>query len=526
MAVIKKHATSSNVVDIGDGVFAEQVNYGTSTGGLRSVTDVIVRHMEDYNAKFIPNRLYNSTLGRSNLDFTVPANSYATINGRWVKVSTDETESVTATNGTYIVYLTATNASSDEENRNPNTDTVSLEHVLVGSYVDSQLNLPVAKVVVAGGAYSSHVDLHADGTGLMRVDSLRAFGGSDIHIYAGDFPQDSLVAEFRTDKFMTASSIDVDIGGDLILDSVTVSAIQTSGESFVDNDTSLMTSAAILDKIQEQVTAEDLDISADTGTIAIDLDSETLTLTGGTGITTTANTNDVSFAIDGTVVLQHSDVDDTAVNGATDVPISSNWAFDHDASSTAHHTKYALTDDLASGEITQLQNIGSTTISATQWGYVGEIDDIFALGSSNLNRIQAICHNDGKNDFFDIDDLGKVSIPALGSETIRFSIPLPLTMGNKELFIAGFRMRVFDADPDDKILSVKPYRITTTGSTSTGTGYTTEITSIGNVSSTWSGFNADPSQDSHSAGVQIEVSALGTVGHIDFYVPQIYYYYA
>jgi hypothetical protein len=65
MAVIKKHATSSNVVDIGDGVFAEQVNYGTSTGGLRSVTDVIVRHMEDYNAKFIPNRLYNSTLGRS-----------------------------------------------------------------------------------------------------------------------------------------------------------------------------------------------------------------------------------------------------------------------------------------------------------------------------------------------------------------------------------------------------------------------------------------------------------------------------
>jgi len=36
------------------------------------------------------------------------------------------------------------------------------------------------------------------------------------------------------------------------------------------------------------------------------------------------------------------------------------------------NTVYALTNDLASGEITQLQAIGSSTISATQWGYLGE----------------------------------------------------------------------------------------------------------------------------------------------------------
>lgn len=39
-----------------------------------------------------------------------------------------------------------------------------------------------------------------------------------------------------------------------------------------------------------------------------------------------------------------------------------------------HHTKYALTDDLASGEITQIQNIDSVTVNNTQWGYLGGLN--------------------------------------------------------------------------------------------------------------------------------------------------------
>jgi len=42
--------------------------------------------------------------------------------------------------------------------------------------------------------------------------------------------------------------------------------------------------------------------------------------------------------------------------------------------SSDHHVKYALTDDLTSGEITQIQNIDSITISNTQWGYLGTLD--------------------------------------------------------------------------------------------------------------------------------------------------------
>src|SRR6056300_264313 len=54
--------------------------------------------------------------------------------------------------------------------------------------------------------------------------------------------------------------------------------------------------------VDAQVTAQDLDFQADSGgALAIDLDSESLTFTGGTGIDTTGSGNAVTFAIDSTV---------------------------------------------------------------------------------------------------------------------------------------------------------------------------------------------------------------------------------
>ena len=82
------------------------------------------------------------------------------------------------------------------------------------------------------------------------------------------------------------------------LDSVSVSTIQTSAESFVDNDTSLMTSAAVDDRINTAVTAEDLDLTADSGTAAVDLNSQALAITGGTGITTSATGQAATINVD------------------------------------------------------------------------------------------------------------------------------------------------------------------------------------------------------------------------------------
>ena len=57
-------------------------------------------------------------------------------------------------------------------------------------------------------------------------------------------------------------------------------AVQLSSESFSDDDTSIMTSAAIQDLIESKVTAEDLDIAGDSGTGAVDLDSQSLSIVG------------------------------------------------------------------------------------------------------------------------------------------------------------------------------------------------------------------------------------------------------
>ena len=67
-------------------------------------------------------------------------------------------------------------------------------------------------------------------------------------------------------------------------------------------DTTLASAKAIKTYVDAQVTASDLDFQADSGgALAIDLDSEALTFTGGTGIDTSGSGNIVTFAIDSTV---------------------------------------------------------------------------------------------------------------------------------------------------------------------------------------------------------------------------------
>ena len=84
----------------------------------------------------------------------------------------------------------------------------------------------------------------------------------------------------------------------LTFDSVALTGIQTSAESFVDDDVSIMTSAAIDDRINTAVTAEDLDVSADSGTAAVDLNSQSLAVRGGTNATSAATGQSVTINVD------------------------------------------------------------------------------------------------------------------------------------------------------------------------------------------------------------------------------------
>ena len=77
----------------------------------------------------------------------------------------------------------------------------------------------------------------------------------------------------------------------------TVTSILDEDNLASDSATALATQQSIKAYVDSQVTAQDLDISDGSSTIAIDLDSETLSLLGGTGVTSTASGNGVTFAI-------------------------------------------------------------------------------------------------------------------------------------------------------------------------------------------------------------------------------------
>ena len=88
-----------------------------------------------------------------------------------------------------------------------------------------------------------------------------------------------------------------------LLDGIT--AINDEDDMSSDSNTSLATQQSIKAYVDSQVTAQDLDFQGDSGgALNIDLDSETLTVAGGTGIDTSGSGNTLTVAIDSTVVTK------------------------------------------------------------------------------------------------------------------------------------------------------------------------------------------------------------------------------
>ena len=80
------------------------------------------------------------------------------------------------------------------------------------------------------------------------------------------------------------------------------------------SNSTLATQLAIKTYVDAQITAQDLDFQADSGgALAIDLDSETLTIAGATGISTVGSGNSVTIDLDDTAVTPGSYGSQTAI---------------------------------------------------------------------------------------------------------------------------------------------------------------------------------------------------------------------
>ena len=96
---------------------------------------------------------------------------------------------------------------------------------------------------------------------------------------------------------------DVAVTGDLTVNgtcnigsTIAVAGVKDEDTMSSDSNTHLATQQSIKAYVDAKVTAEDLDIACDGGTGSIDLDSETLTISGGAGVTTAISGNTVAIA--------------------------------------------------------------------------------------------------------------------------------------------------------------------------------------------------------------------------------------
>ena len=180
---------------------------------------------------------------------------------------------------------------------------------------------------------------------------------------------ETLTNKTLTAPTLTSAVLNTAVSGTAILDENNMAS---------DSATQLATQQSIKAFVEAQVTAEDLDITTDSGTIAIDLDSETLTIAGGTGIDTTGSGNTITVAIDSTVAtltgtqtLTNKTLTSPTINSPTITSVTATALNLTDSSivfegstADAHETTLTVTDPTADRTIT-LPNETGTLITST-----------------------------------------------------------------------------------------------------------------------------------------------------------------
>jgi hypothetical protein len=186
----------------------------------------------------------------------------------------------------------------DEDSLVSDSSTALATQQSIKAYVDAQVTAQDLDFQGdTGGALSIDLDSEtltiAGGTG---IDTVGATNTLTVSI-------DSTVATLTGTQTLTNKTIDADNNtvSNLEVDNLKTGVLDTDISSVAGTHTTLPSALAVKTYVDAQVTAQDLDIFGDTGTDAIDLDSETLTFTGGTGITSVVTAGTVTHNIDSTV---------------------------------------------------------------------------------------------------------------------------------------------------------------------------------------------------------------------------------
>jgi hypothetical protein len=247
-------------------------------------------------------------------------------------------------------------------------------------------------------------------------------------------------AEFETefDAISTAIATKADTAGPTFTGTLTFETISdgTIGvTAFVDEDdmssdsaTLVPTQQSVKAYVDSQVTAQDLDFQADSGgALSIDLDSETMTFTGGTGIDTSGSGNAVTFAIDSTVATltgSQTLTNKTLTSPVLNTGVSGTAVLDEDNMASNSATQLATQQSIkayvdsqvgANNELSEILANGNTTGGTNiVFGDSASVsDDRLVFGAGSDLQI----YHSGSHSY--IDDAGTGNLTLRGNASVR-----------------------------------------------------------------------------------------------------------
>ena len=153
--------------------------------------------------------------------------------------------------------------------------------------------------VISSNGSNAELSIQPSGTGDVLISGLRINGTT---LDSSDSSTININEALIVDGTVTVSGALASSTSLALATGATVTGIADEDDMSSNSATLLATQQSIKAYVDTQLTAEDLDFQADSGgALSIDLDSETMTFTGGTGIDTSGSGNAVTFAIDSTV---------------------------------------------------------------------------------------------------------------------------------------------------------------------------------------------------------------------------------
>jgi hypothetical protein len=253
----------------------------------------------------------------------------------------------------------------DEDNMASDSATHVPSQQSVKAYVDSQVTAQDLDFAADSGG-SLAIDLDSEALTFTGGTGIDTSGSGNAVTFAIDSTVTTLAgSQTLTNKTLTSPVLNTGVSGTAVLDEDDMSS---------DSATQLATQQSIKAYVDSQVTAQDLDFQGDSGgALSIDLDSETLTIAGGTGIDTVGSGNGVTASIDATVTTLTGT--QTLTNKTLTSPTVTSPVLNTGVSGTAVKDE----DDMTSNSATHL---------ATQQSIKAYVDaqttDETAEGSNNL----------------------------------------------------------------------------------------------------------------------------------------------